>query len=50
MAGYAVIRVARFFMYAPRNLLELDILLALKGRGFLLQDGDVPPRGLCELR
>src|ERR1700734_930853 len=24
-----------------------DILLALKGRGFLLQDGDVPPRGYC---
>jgi peroxiredoxin len=23
----------------------IDILLALKGRGFLLQDGDVPPRG-----
>jgi hypothetical protein len=23
----------------------LDILLALKGRGFLLQDGDVPPQG-----
>src|ERR1700730_11692640 len=28
---------------------EVDILLALKGRGFLLQDGDVPPRGYCEL-
>ena len=26
----------------------LDILLALKGRGFLPQDGDVPPRGCCE--
>jgi peroxiredoxin len=23
----------------------IDILLALEGRGFLLQDGDVPPRG-----
>src|SRR5580658_10852460 len=30
-------------------LREIDILLALKGRGFLLQDGDVPPRGYCEL-
>ena len=28
---------------------HLDILLALKGRGFLPQDGDVPPRGYCEL-
>src|ERR1700675_447565 len=27
----------------------IDILLSLKGRGFLLQDGDVPPRGYCEL-
>ena len=36
---------------ASRNHLggKLDILLALKGRGFLLQDGDVPPRGYCEL-
>jgi hypothetical protein len=25
---------------------EIDILLALKDRGFLLQDGDVPPLGL----
>src|ERR1700734_1950550 len=28
---------------------SLDILLALDDRGFLLQDGDVPPRGYCEL-
>jgi hypothetical protein len=28
---------------------DFDIILALKGQGFLLQDGDVPPRGYCEL-
>jgi hypothetical protein len=29
----------------PIYVWRIDILLALKGRGFLPQDGDVPPRG-----
>ena len=49
LAGYRVNESFAGARHFPQTMQHLDILLALKGRGFLLQDGDVPPRGYCEL-